>query len=178
MSSIEQLKAVVQNEIALCMMKIDKLNVQFAAPQVRYDLTGRCFGRAIGHTTIRVNPAVALAVGIEEYRKTVAHEVAHNLTWWLVCNFKAHHLLKGDTNGGHGKGWKSVMVFLGQEPIRCAPPEEAFTASAAGALGKTFTYVCKCNQPHAFSQRRHNAVGRGQVYTCRTCHQVLVYKPK
>jgi predicted SprT family Zn-dependent metalloprotease len=140
-------------------------------PMLNFDkLRGKTWGRAIGSRLIYVNTEIAKAVG-PRYAETVGHEYAHNIVAWLLKNRSGSPLLKGDYRGGHGPGWKNIMVLLGLPPTRCPTEEEAALAKAGGLdLGpKTFVpYECKdCSTEFKFSNRRHNnVVIRGMRYRC------------
>lgn len=177
MCSELEAKNVVVQEISRCASLVSsKLGVSAPTPQIDWTaLSGRILGRAWGFTKIDVNMAVARVLG-KDYANTAGHEYAHILTAWLVRHHPSHHLLAGDLKGGHGNGWRNVMVFLGLEPNRCASQQVVSTASAAGAMGEVFYYGCKCATKHAFSKRRHNAVIRGQSYICRACRTALTFK--
>lgn len=179
-SKLNLLQDMVSDEICKCIRKVgDACNGRAPNPVVEYgNLKGRVAGRAYGHRKIEVNTAAAIVMG-EAYREVAGHEYAHIVNYWLSLNFPNHKILKGDSSGrGHGRGWRSVMEFLGYEPERCYSHETASNLAAEGVYGKVYPYICSngCSGvSYAFSQRRHNnVVERGMKYICPKCKATLV----
>lgn len=77
----------------------------------------------------------------DDYANTVGHELAHLVTYALY----------GPREGrGHGKRWKSVMVKLGLEPVRCHNYDMT-------ELRPYLYECCNCGKQFNLSKRGHNS---------------------
>jgi SprT protein len=134
------------------------------APQLRFDLTGRSAGQVVWHRgaslCIRYNIDLAAAHAEAFVVETVAHEVAHVVTYW--CHGKV---------SPHGPEWRAVMRHFGfAEPQRC---HQFSVDDAKVRRQRRWRYVCACRD-HSLSTTRHNRAQAGQqTYICRTCGTTL-----
>jgi len=132
----------------------------FIRPQVSFRLRGQKAGCAhLQENRLRFNEALYRANQDDFLRQTVAHEVAHLVTYQRF----------GGSVRPHGKEWQAIMrgVFL-LEPHRC------HTYKVTGKARQGFIYRCACRNL-VFSARRHALVQKGRLYRCLLCGQTLVF---
>lgn len=135
-------------------------------PVLRFDLRGQAAGQARWQRgrqpELRFNLAVARRHADDFVHVTVAHEVAHLVT------YQCH----GHTRP-HGPEWQSVMRHFGiMDPRRCHNYD---VESNQVRHQRRWHYECRC-RIHQLSTTRHNRVQRGQAsYHCRRCGETLTY---
>src|SRR5574343_366699 len=123
-------------------------------PEVEYNITGTCAGRAhCASNKIQFNP-VLLMENVEAFlARTVVHELAHIIAY---KQYKAK---------GHDKTWKRVMVMLGASPTRCHSYNIENVANR-------HLYTCLCST-HQISTVLHNRISKGRVYRCNKCQHPI-----
>jgi SprT protein len=133
---------------------------------VRFDLKGLSAGQfCYGPQGLwyRFNPWVFAVDFPLHLRETVAHEVAHYVTY----------ILHG--RGGikpHGPQWRGVMATLGFPRARARG--DYSVAGVPRQRQSRYPYVCGCG-PHLLTATRHRRAHEGSVYVCRRCNQPLQY---
>ncbi len=135
--------------------------------EVRFDLRGlaagqyRCEWRdGRPRCLIRFNPEVFALDPEQHLRETVAHEVAHHLTFHLHPRARPH-----------GPEWAAWMAFFGLE----ARARGGYRVDGIRARRqRRFGYRCACDgREHALSATRHNRIQRGVRYRCPRCGETL-----
>lgn len=131
---------------------------------LKFDLRGATAGQCHIHppnrVLLRFNLELAQYNTADFLKQTVAHELAHAVTWRCYPRAKPH-----------GPEWRSIMQALGiKNPQRCHQYE---TKQVASRRQRTWSYQCACRQ-HELSTTRHNRVQSGkQRYFCKSCQQAL-----
>lgn len=165
----DYLRAAIGTRIKECDAKLDNLpgvkrpvNVT-----VKYNLRGKCAGRAItvpatGECTLRVNVVLATENFDDYIHNTVAHEYAHFVTGLTFGYVRAH-----------GPQWQSIMRALGVNPTTY---HNYNTAHAQVRKGATVPYTCECpGFVHQVGMRRHhNIVNCGRQFRCVKCRARIV----
>lgn len=130
--------------------------------QIWFDLKGTAAGKACyGKNAIRYNTALAYANLDTFMARTVPHEVAHFIAYYL-----------GDR--GHGRTWKRVMVMLGVRDIsRCHSYDTSEVRKDKGYI----QYHCSCRD-HLISPTLHRKIRWGQKRWCRKCKGFLEIGPR
>jgi SprT protein len=157
----QQLHALVENRITnLLEVAKSKFGIIMDKPTIVYNLKGTKAGTASIQNVIRLNP-VLLEQNVDEFiQRTVAHELAH------ILSYKLYGTL------AHDKYWKRVMVSFGVEPSRCHSYDVSNVQRAKHI--KTFIYKCKCKE-HIITSIRHNKIVKnGTKYSCCHCHTVIM----
>jgi SprT protein len=135
-------------------------------PVLRFDLRGQVAGQARWQRglrpELRFNLGIARRHADDFVRVTVAHEVAHLVT------YRCH----GHTRP-HGPEWQSVMRHFGiADPQRC---HDYDVDTGQVRRQRRWHYECRC-RVHPLSTTRHHRVQRGDAsYHCRHCGQALTY---
>lgn len=150
----ERLKAVQDKIAEVKALVKQKYNMDLSDLVVRYDLTGRTAGWAIGYRTIRLNTTAIY--GDEAHFKdmvedTVPHEIAH-----IVCH---RNPSLGDK---HDAGWAAVCRALGGTGKRTHD-----MTTIEFARGRTYIYTTTTGKEYGISERRHNKVQRGWGFKFR-----------
>jgi SprT protein len=154
------LQAKVEERIQQLLV-VARRELGFAAPrpEIRFDLRGQSAGQARlspkGRGLIRFNPWLLLQHGEDFIEQTVAHEIAHCLTFCLY----------GRNARPHGAEWRQLMKLLGAAPERCHHYD---LGEVPQRQVSRHPYHCGC-QEHELSAIRHNRVRKGQRYLCRRC---------
>lgn len=153
--------------------------VEHALPEVDLSLRGRTAGQAVwmesGHRFLRNRPhrtQLKLRLNPEAYRlapqyvidTVIPHEVAHLLVRLLYPQKQVKP---------HGDEWKNVM----RECFGIANPSRTHRLSLTRRrqVARPYIYRCACGTHHRFTRIRHNRVGKGRVYFCRSCHEKLQF---
>ncbi|MHB8746707.1 MAG: SprT family zinc-dependent metalloprotease [Gammaproteobacteria bacterium] len=131
---------------------------------VLFDLSGQAAGQfrwtaGPPRCVIRYNPWVFAADFAHHLNETVAHEVAHYVTYRL----------HGPRSIAHGPEWRRVMSGFG------VSPRASGHYSLAGVPVRRqarHVYCCDCRS-HELSSTRHNRHQRGHHYSCRYCGGLL-----
>lgn len=111
---------VCRNQVAAAIGSLDPMGaLEAAVEEVPVDFVRQTRGRFLGYyqkTVVgpgsmgRVAINVALCPDEDEIMKTLYHEFAHAICYWLY----------GSEADSHGPKWQSIMVRLGQLPsARC-----------------------------------------------------------
>lgn len=135
---------------------------KFPEIKLSYDLRGAAAGqcRISNHGVIELRFNLDLAAQDSErfLRTTVAHELAHAITW--KCYPKAKP---------HGTEWKQHMRHFGiDKPERCHNLKVTNVHTQ-----KLWLYECAC-QLHKLSTTRHNRARKGiRQYICKACGEPL-----
>lgn len=141
-----------------------------AAPRVRilFDLRGKTAGQvrlpARGQPVIRYNAVLLAENGRRFLNRTVPHETAHVVAFWVF----------GSGIRPHGAEWKRVMELFGADTRRCHDYDTSRSATRRLTL---VTYHCGCRE-HRLTRIRHNRILTGQVYCCTACGTFLQLGPK
>lgn len=121
--------------------------------QVRFDLRGRCAGRAGrrgGRYYMRFNTHMMQNAAWDHVlNNTVPHELAH-----VIC------FVQG-TDSGHGSTWARVCRSLGGSGERCHSQEVTY------ARGQTYVYTTSTGQTIRLSSIKHGRIQQGATYTGR-----------
>lgn len=131
---------------------------------LNYDLRGTTAGQCHIHppskVLLRFNLQLAKHNTTDFLQQTVAHELAHAVTWRCYPKAKPH-----------GAEWRSVMQAFGiAKPQRCHRYQ---TEQVSSRRQRTWAYQCDC-QLHQLSTTRHNRIQSGkQRYFCKQCQQEL-----
>ena len=135
---------------------------RFKRPYIRLDLRGESAGQAwLQKYQLRFNP-VLLKENREHFlRQTVAHEVAHLLTYELF----------GPKAQAHGKEWQAIMT-----DVYALPADRCHTYNTQNSSRKPWLYQCRCEgKLVALSTIRHNRSRKGVVYLCTSCKKPLKF---
>jgi len=134
---------------------------------VRWDLRGLVAGTANRtHYLIRLNEHIAKAEG-EAYRQTIAHEIAHLVTYW-----RFRQRLKQPRP--HGREWAEVMKAFGCEARRCHQYQSATRVKQR----TTYAYHCTgCTAVVNVGPRQHASIVRKQKrYKHAKCGGTIIPK--
>ena len=158
----KDLVAKVENKVLETYIKTEDIwQRQFELPSLQFDLRGRCAGRAYIHH-IRLNPVLLIQNDPDFIEETVPHEIAHLIT----------NRLHGFWIKPHGREWKSVMVALGLQPIRCHNYDVSnaqVRRMPQGRRERRFTYACACRTVQE-STRTHLKLQSGKKWSaCSLC---------
>ncbi len=142
-----------------------RLGLHLPMPTVDFDLRGGRAGAAYPmQYRLRFNGLLLIDNTDHFLRQTVAHEVAHLVTYRLY----------GQQARPHGPEWRKVMAQL--FGVAAARTHD-YDIRIAAAL--TYVYRCGCRErQHYFSIRRHRNALRGNLYLCRHCRMPLSYDYK
>lgn len=144
-----------------------KYGLSLPRPQVTYNLSGRCAGRAYYWLwKIEINTEI-LKNNEEDYlRNTVPHEFAHLLTDQLY----------GENVKPHGREWKNVMRAMSIIGVNDVYARHNYDTSSLDVRRKRrYIYTCSCNKEIVIGptrHRRHQETGR---YFCRKCGDTIQY---
>jgi SprT protein len=148
-------------------------------PAVDFSLKGQaagqaCWQRTVGRISRRPGKPGRLKIrlNLDAYHldpqdmisDTIPHEVSH-LVVVLLC--------PDGRPRPHGRQWQAVM----RDCFGIARPRRthALALKKARTLKRNYLYVCRCARQHRLTGIRHNRIGRGTVYRCRTCGQALQF---
>jgi predicted SprT family Zn-dependent metalloprotease len=132
----------------------EKYGLDMSKVSISFDLRGRAAGQAGRrgtHYFMRFNNDMLGRDAFDHvFNNTVPHEIAH-----IVC------YMKPSLGSGHNLGWAIVCRALGGNGARCHKEEVVY--------GKGTTYEYTTDRGHAVrvSQKIHNNIRNGQVYTYR-----------
>ena len=166
-----QLCAVVDVSIELAS---NYFNESLLAPDVRFDLRGKCAGQA--------RFEVERVFGIETRNKIVIRFnrllMEDNFQAFIddVAPHETAHVIARQVYGSkikpHGQEWKMIM-----RDILNKSPSVTHQFDVTRASPKPFLYQCDCTGlQHALSVIRHNRVQRKQSsYLCRQCNGLLIF---
>lgn len=135
----------------------------FERPDISLQLRGQKAGVAhITENRLRFNPTLYTENHAHFLKHTVAHEVAHLITYAVY----------GKKIRAHGPQWQSVM-----QQVYALPANRCHSYAVRSTLKKHYLYTCKCLQrePFALSAQRHARVKKGMHYLCKACDARLVY---
>ena len=147
----------IQQQLALVATHMGK---QLKAPTVLFNLRGKTAGQARYHdNTIRINHTLLSQHGEAFLRETLAHELAHLVTYAFYKRKAAPH----------GAQWAQVMALFGEVPTRC----HQYAVEAVRTV-RRFEYRCGC-KTHQLSTVRHARVVRKKTfYRCISCGDTLL----
>lgn len=152
---VSRYRALVEQEFAIAVPEI----------AVYFDLIGKAAGmycRKRNTRYLRFNPYLFAKYWHDNYRNTIAHEVAH---------YAADLLFSPQKIRPHGRQWQAVMRFFG------VPPATTCNFDLTGIPTRKvrrYNYYCLCTT-HQLTAIRHNRVVGGlQRYVCRQCASELV----
>lgn len=152
----EQLIAETERYIRLASEHYEQ---EFNMPEVLFNLTGTCAGKAARKGTyIRYNLDICATNEEDFFKRTVPHEVAHIVVAQL----------SGARVKPHGNQWKRVMRLFG------APMSRTHTYDMTDVPIRRqirFTAECSCGPVHKITMTMRNKILHGEVRICRTCHQ-------
>lgn len=141
-------------------------------PSVQWTLRGvGTLGQAHGTSLIKLNAQYAAAMGRDEYRQTVLHEVCHIVTTWRRINqFRLPRPYgSGSPWSAHGTEWKKAMRTLGLRPDRTAKVSAEVSAQVKPARQvNRVPVVCKCTT-HWVTQARADRIKDGALAKCNGC---------
>lgn len=130
---------------------------RFLVPTIRWDLTGKCAGRA-GANTIRLNFEALTKYPEDFISETIPHEVAHTVAFQLY----------GRNIQPHGYQWKQVAIALGCKGDRCHEYE-----LTPAKVHKKYSWKCNC-MTHEVGINLHTKMLSGQKRFCLRCRSRLV----
>lgn len=121
---------------------------------------GRVAGRAWSRENrIEINPDYCLNGELEKMISvTIPHEIAH------VVSYQVY----GRAGFGHGYYWKSIMINLGLEPLRC----HNFNMEGVKLrkVNKPHKYTCGCTgMVHNMTNLRNKQIESGRTFVCTKC---------
>ena len=137
---------------------------KFPIPDISFRLRGANAGLALlKHNKLRFNSQLLLHNGEKFINDTVAHELAHLITYQLY----------GQSVKPHGTEWQTIMIDVFHS-------EPSVTHSFTTTMNRKdiYLYQCHCPQIIEFSKIRHNRSKRGTIYRCRRCRATLTYQGK
>lgn len=137
----------------------------FKRPYIRLDLKGEAAGQAwLEKYQLRFNGVLLKENRDHFLKQTVAHEVAHLLTYELF----------GPRVQAHGKEWQAIMTrVFALSADRC----HSYDTQNSGR--KPWLYQCCCEgKLVALSTIRHNRSRKGAVYLCTSCKTPLKFVKK
>jgi SprT protein len=118
-----------------------------------------CAGRAwYGKNQVELATHFLFNESQESYDATIAHEVAHILSYQMY----------GNIGMGHGNEWKNVMWLLGQNATRCHQYESTVKRN------KDFRVYCGCDEK--FVSRTIYSRMEMRNYRCLNCNQIMRFK--
>jgi SprT protein len=158
----EALRARVENCYQLAEHFFKK---PFTRPDISLRLRGQKAGVAhLQENLLRFNEALYQQNREHFLKHTVAHEVAH-----LVA-----HQLFGSRISPHGKEWQLIM-----QGVYGLPPTRCHSYEIERPVRTVYLYRCACPENvFSFTARRHGLVRKGYRYSCKRCHDSLVYTGK
>jgi SprT protein len=127
----------------------------WAFPEVRYDVRGKTAGYANStRNRIRLNAELLIRYKDVFINRTVVHEVAHIIAYWVF----------GPKIRPHGNEWKRVMRLLGiANPTRC----HSYEVTPARKT-RTVKAACDCRTID-LGIIRARRIKKGCRYSCRKC---------
>ena len=146
---------------AVCEKLTAALGFPIMVDDIRWDLkSNRVAGQACGRN-IRLSPGFLATAGLETYKSTVTHEVAHVAVfiWKNRMRGMGLRLVEAEWSA-HGTRWKHVMRLAGAEPRRRhtyeAPSEHKYKAT------------CGCpDKVHGWNRKPKYAIN---TYKCKRCN--------
>lgn len=159
-----QRQQVMARTVEYVQRAVELFRREMPAVEVLFDLSGQAAGQfrwtaAPVHCVIRFNPWVFAADFAHHLDETVAHEVAHYVTYRLY----------GPRSIAHGVEWRRVMRAFGM------PARATGHYSLAGVpVRRQVRHVYRCDcRSHELSSTRHNRLQRGERYRCGSCGGLL-----
>lgn len=175
--STEQKQEVVQQTQNYIKQAADLYNLNAKKIDITFNLKGHAAGMyrikasknrffIRQQREIRYNDYIFSKYFYDNFATTIPHEVAHYVTDMIygLKNIKPH-----------GKEWKAVMLAFNADASVTANYDLSGIPLKKQSL---FTYQCDCRE-HQLSTIRHNKIKKcHHQYYCRSCKQVLFYKPQ
>jgi len=155
---------LLKQRVEACYQTAERhFNCVFKRAEISFQLRGQKAGVAhISENRLRFNPVLYKENREHFLLHTVAHEVAHLVTYHLY----------GNRIRAHGPEWQAVMQTVYRLPAqRCH-------SYAVNRTAKThYLYRCQCpdREPFALSAQRHARVNKGMHYLCKVCRATLTY---
>ena len=174
----KEIVAKVEDKVLETYIKAEEIwKRQFELPRLQFDLRGCCAGRAavniVGlNPSIQLNPILLNNNESNFIETVIPHEVAHLLT----------NRLFGFWVKPHGREWKSVMVALGLQPIRCHNYDVSnaqVRRIPSGRRERRFIYACACRSIQE-TARSHFKLQSGEIKyqgPCKYCGEDFKFKP-
>lgn len=158
------------NEIALKVIEIvDKANKTFgmnmAYPDITFFSKTVKAGYAYKFKNLIAFNTVLARENSKEFEHTIAHEIAHKITWALFPNAKQNH----------GPEFKSVMRRLGYDRENLTYHSYDVTNVKKRVVKKEYEYTCGCRSI-MLTSIRHNRAQSGTIYRCNMCMNVIRLK--
>lgn len=94
----------------------------------------------------------------KDFEQTIAHEIAHKITWLLYPNAKQNH----------GPEFKRIMNILGYHK------NLTYHSYDVSSVRKEYEYSCRCGIVK-LSAIRHKRAQQGTTYRCNNCHTVVKF---
>lgn len=138
----------------------------FPCPDVTFFDKGRAAGRAyLREGRISIHETLLVENFDSMIRETVAHEVAHLVTFWQWNRTRI-----GRRPQPHGSEWRTIM-----SRVLLVEPERTHNYDMTNVQvrrQRRFAYACPC-RVHKVTTVKHNKLARGGRYVCAHCKSQL-----
>jgi len=161
------MKDKINRKVIDCLITTGRhFKTTFEFPNLRYDLKGKCAGRAYLTTwEIGINKILLEENGEDYINVTIPHEVAHLVVYQIYGKRIVH-----------GKEWKNIMHLFGLEPEIYHNYDT--TNATVRTVKREYVYKCACRTANFTATRHRRSKNFGGLYYCKTCKQKLVYVGK
>lgn len=158
---------LIQARVEECLQMAERhFQRTFKRPEISFQLRGQKAGVAhIDDNRLRFNPTLYAENHAHFLEHTVAHEVAHLITYAVY----------GKKIRAHGPQWQEVM-----QEVYELPANRCHSYAVRSTRRTHYLYQCQCPQrePFALSAQRHARINKGLHYICKTCSARLLYLNK
>lgn len=146
-------------------LKMSVPHIVFTTPHRRINGIARKNART-GEMEIGFNLQNLDKFGMQQFRNTISHEVAHCVVW-------AMGIVEEDS---HGNAFQHVHKALGGT----GEARSSYTFAAAERNGHIRMdreyYYCRCPGHHAMTKGEHQKILDGATFTCNRCRTVIYQK--
>lgn len=155
---------LIQERVEECFQIAEShFQLSFKRPEISFKLRGQKAGVAhIDENRLRFNPTLYAENPVHFLQHTVAHEVAHLVSFAVF----------GKKIRAHGPQWQAVM-----QDVYLLPAHRCHSYTVNNTAKIHYLYKCQCHQrePFALSGQRHARINKGMSYICKVCSSKLTY---